>query len=615
MIIIEDLSWSNWLSYGSDNYINFDQPVLQIMGSNGSGKTSIPIILQEVYYGKNCKGKKKSSLPNRYIDNPILSAESNFRDDAGNKYKINLIRKASLKLKLFKNGTDISSHTTTATYKTIAEIIGYDFKTFSQIVYQSSTDNLDFLTATDTNRKKFLIGLFNLNKYLDIQNQFKLAAADINSDLVAIRSKISTTEAWITKHENMDLTPKLVEALPDLDKDIIDDLALLTSDLANITSINKRINTNNTWKDLLAGLDTSVLYESYTVDKVEKNKISELGKQLSADKTANSTKVMLNTKSVAKITKLGSKCPSCEQNISVALKESMTNAAAIENSNLIEQNEGIERDLVDLRQKLADIAEVEKKLVNKDKISEEVARLTTLIDEELAEICLDENNLKLDIKELNDSILDVQTRIKKISASNVIASAHNSKINVIAEQLQEHSLAIADYLKDSEEISDTVHKLSIIKAAFGPNGLLSYKIDYLVKDLETEINTYLGELSNGEFQLIFKLENDKLNIEIIDGSKSVGIEELSAGELARINAATLLAIRKLMSAISSTKLNILFLDEILGVLDEVGKETLISVLHSEKDLNTLLVSHEYSHPLIPKIQITKENKISSIEHE
>jgi len=70
-----------------------------------------------------------------------------------------------------------------------------------------------------------------------------------------------------------------------------------------------------------------------------------------------------------------------------------------------------------------------------------------------------------------------------------------------------------------------------------------------------------------------------------------------------------------MAAISSTKINILFLDEIMGVLDEGGKEMLIEVLHNEKDLNTLLVSHEYSHPLIPKITITKENKVSRIENE
>ena len=75
-----------------------------------------------------------------------------------------------------------------------------------------------------------------------------------------------------------------------------------------------------------------------------------------------------------------------------------------------------------------------------------------------------------------------------------------------------------------------------------------------------------------------------------------------------------MAIRKLMAAISSTKLNILFLDEIMGVLDDDGKEKIIEILSKEKELNTFLVSHEYSHPLIPKITIYKENKISWIDN-
>jgi len=56
------------------------------------------------------------------------------------------------------------------------------------------------------------------------------------------------------------------------------------------------------------------------------------------------------------------------------------------------------------------------------------------------------------------------------------------------------------------------------------------------------------------------------------------------------------------------------LDEITGVLDDEGKEKLVEILLEEEDLNTFLVSHEYEHPLIPKITIIKENKISRIEN-
>jgi DNA repair exonuclease SbcCD ATPase subunit len=141
--------------------------------------------------------------------------------------------------------------------------------------------------------------------------------------------------------------------------------------------------------------------------------------------------------------------------------------------------------------------------------------------------------------------------------------------------------------------------LEILKKAFSTNGLLAYKIENLVKDLEEITNDYLAELSAGRFSLEFVVTNDKLNVEITDNAKVVDILALSSGELARVNTATLLAIRKLMSSISSSRINTLFLDEIISVLGE--------------ELNTYLVSHGWTHPLLSKIEVIKEDNISRLE--
>ncbi len=133
--------------------------------------------------------------------------------------------------------------------------------------------------------------------------------------------------------------------------------------------------------------------------------------------------------------------------------------------------------------------------------------------------------------------------------------------------------------------------------------------------MEREINRYLSLLSNGRFQLEFVLEKEKLNIEIHDDGNSISITALSSGELARVNAATLLAIRNMMSSISGNQINLLILDEVLGVLDQEGKESLISLLLEEHDLNTFLVDHSFSHPLLATINIMKTKGISCLEQE
>ena len=92
------------------------------------GKSSIPLIIEEILYNKNSKGIKKADIPNRYINNGY-SIFLSFEKD-GSSYEIHVDRKSSIKVKLERDGEDISSHTATNTYKTIQEILGIDFKTF-----------------------------------------------------------------------------------------------------------------------------------------------------------------------------------------------------------------------------------------------------------------------------------------------------------------------------------------------------------------------------------------------------------------------------------------------------------------------------------------------------
>ena len=67
-----------------------------------------------------------------------------------------------------------------------------------------------------------------------------------------------------------------------------------------------------------------------------------------------------------------------------------------------------------------------------------------------------------------------------------------------------------------------------------------------------------------------------------------------------------------MSKLGGNHVNLLFLDEITGVLDDEGKEKLIEVLQEEENLNEFLISHDFTHPLIDKIHVKKENNVSNV---
>ena len=195
MITLQTLKWDNCFSYGSGNELNLnDNIVTQILGTNGMGKSSIPLIIEEALYNKNSKGIKKADIPNRYVNDGYNIYLSFTKDE--DRYEITINRKTSIKVKLEKNGTDISSHTATNTYKTIQDVLGVDFKTFSQLVYQNTNASLQFLTATDANRKKFLIDLLHLEKYVELFEIFKSASREVSAVSNTIDGKLTTGENW-----------------------------------------------------------------------------------------------------------------------------------------------------------------------------------------------------------------------------------------------------------------------------------------------------------------------------------------------------------------------------------------------------------------------------------
>jgi DNA repair exonuclease SbcCD ATPase subunit len=237
-----------------------------------------------------------------------------------------------------------------------------------------------------------------------------------------------------------------------------------------------------------------------------------------------------------------------------------------------------------------------------------------LIDTELPEVVLDKDSLQTELNNLTTSINSTKTRIQAAEKANQQASAHNSKVETVSRQLAEMSEELETYSQKLHELSERMSTVNILTKTFSTTGLVAYKIECLVKDLEEITNSYLVDLSDGRFQISFKISaSDKLNVVITDNGRDIEMLALSGGERARVNVATLLAIRKLMQTLSSSRINLLILDETVEALDVDGKEKLVEVLLKEEHLNTFLVSHGFSHPLLEKVNVVKRNNISHIE--
>jgi DNA repair exonuclease SbcCD ATPase subunit len=529
----------------------------------------------------------------------------------GTEYTINTRRGSTQTVKLFRGSTDISAHTSTQTYKAIEEILGFDHKSFSQIVYQSNAGSLEFLTAPDTARKKFLIEILNLGKYTQAQEVFKETAQELSRDITKVQAQVDTVNAWLNKYAKTDLSEKSLQPVPVIPDELVTGSAELETQINSLEAINKRITQNNTYRQLQSKIKLFPIPEKPSEDvRPLVTESAQLDKQV----VEHSKTIRDSQAFVKKIAALHGTCPTCLQEINeakiaelVAEQEKIQDFAQTSNMALTARI----RELDALR---ADIVKRTQTWENANKSSEEWEKYHALIDPEISTDLLDKNELDSKFQALQKAIASLKTAIAQAEKHNLAASAHNARVESLSTQITEMNAELETYSAKLHELSERMSIVNVLTKTFSTTGLVAYKIECLVKDLEEITNSYLVDLSDGRFQIGFKISaSDKLNVVITDNGRDIEILALSGGERARVNVATLLAIRKLMQTLSSSRINLLILDETVEALDVDGKERLVEVLLGEEHLNTFLVSHGFTHPLLEKVNVVKHNNISQIE--
>ena len=604
-IKLKKLSFSNLFSYGENNVIHFDKTrMTQLTAPNGSGKSSIALILQETLFNKNIKGIKKNDLLNRWSKSKSWESKLEFSVNT-NEYIVSVKRTgATTKVLLVENDIDISDHKVLDTYKKIQNILGVDFEIFSQLTYQSSIDLLDFLKATDTNRKKFLINLFNLEKYVNIGDTIKIKFNSIDRDSAKTAGEMKSINDFL---DNVTIPSKQKEEmLPAIDESLQQQVGVLDEQIRNHEQICKKIDKNN--MHISERQNLRFMMKMPIPAKFEKTEIYEKNKQ----------DLLLHKNELARLKKeLDSiddrdTCPACGQAIDNVkarqMKVDLKNRVYLSESNVRQHTDYIQivEDEIRTSQRAQRVYDQNQKAI------EDFEQLTQLIDPDMQK---DYPNID-DIKNKRNALLqEYKTQKEKydqVVNFNKQVGVTNAKILALEEQ-RENFLNRQNVVKNATiKLTKSLNNLNILKKAFSTSGIVAFKLENLTKELQNTINHYLSLLSDGQFQIRFALNKEKLNIVVINNGEATPIETVSGGEFSRIQTAILLAIRNLLSKLGGSSINLLFLDEITGVLDDEGKDKLIEVLRTEDELNVFLISHDFTHPLVEKVHINKDKNISHV---
>lgn len=606
-ITLEKLSFNNMFSYGSNNELDINKnKITQLTAPNGSGKSTIALIIQELLFSKNIKNIKKGDIANRYSTAKDWNGSLDFVVN-NKKYQINVKRVgATSKVSLIENGIDISEHKVPDTYKKLSTILGMDFEVFSQLTYQSSTDLLDFIKATDTNRKKFLINLFGLEKYIAIGDALKVKLASLEKELSGKAGEIKTVNSFLEENEIKE-TKDTIE-VPTVDESLRQTIARLRNELEDYQSQCKKIDKNN----MLVEERDKLVFDIELAEPALPLGFKEDFEQSKNNINSLKTKIADNQKKIKGLDTSDS-CYACGQHIDNSRTKLIKNSLE---SDIVSFQEELEESTItynDLSKEYSNYEKALNKYNANQKAIERFEQISQIVDSSIPNNYPDYTEIEKSLSKFSKELKSQEQLKADAMDYNEKVKIHNTKVEALQEQKRQFLVRQQLLNDDIISLSSKIKNITILRKAFSTTGIVAFKLENLTKELENTINKYLSELSDGKFQVIFRLEGEKLNIIVVNDGKETPVETVSGGEFSRIQTAILLSIRSLLSKIGGNYINLLFLDEITGVLDDAGKEKLIDILQEENNLNVFLISHDFTHPLIEKISIIKENNVSYIE--
>jgi hypothetical protein len=450
--------------------------------------------------------------------------------------------------------------------------------------------------ATDTKRKEFLVYLLDLTIYSKALALLKAVNKEVQDRLIELGSKQKTIKEWLNKYSSTSLQEKDLVEVPNSPAELVKRAAELSASLNNIKELNKRITQNNTYKQLI---DNTVLEP---VGERPEGSLLQLDKDLSTNEQIVSTAQGI----VNKLSSMSSICYACKQPIDTSKNEELLK----EQQAILETTREI---ITQLRVEKASLSTKLKEWETAKSIERQYEEYSGLYNPELPTTVVLSGDITNEIEEINKEVRRIGKQIEDAVLNNSIATQHNAKVSVLRQQIEEFTEQLKPLVSELTTLTDRSSTLQILIKAFSPSGIVAYKIECMIKDLEEVTNEYLAEISGGRFVLSFEVSLDKLNVVVMDNGTAIDISALSGGELTRVNVAALLGIRKLLQSLSGTQINLLFLDETIEKLDPEGKEKLVDILIKEEYLNTFIVSHGFTHPLLEKLVIIKEDNISRIE--
>jgi DNA repair exonuclease SbcCD ATPase subunit len=547
VIIFNNIRWRNFLSTGNQfTEVDFqDAKTNLIVGTNGSGKSTILDALTFVLYNKPFRKINKPQLVNSVNEKDCL-VEIQF--SIGNKeYKVVRGIKPNI-FEIWIDGKvqDQDSAAQDQQKKLEESILKLNYKSFTQTVILGSATFVPFMQLTSSNRREIVEDLLDIKIFSTMNNLLK--------------ERMRRTNELIREYS---IKKDMIEDKIEMQQNFITNL-----DESGKERIERKENHIKSLETELTELDGENETLMSKIQDDLRPKLEELANTNSTLKKLNSIKAKLEQKiqtlvSEHKFFQDNTVCPTCTQSIENEFR-----------LNKIVDIEGKSKELNDGYRELEDAINVEQEKDNQFlSYSTEISKL---------------NN-------------DITTNNVKITGLNKQIRNLGHEIQEITEQIQNRNTerqALENLIKDLEKLekerSDEKEQVTYYEFAHSlmkDGGVKSKIIKKYLPLMNQQINKYLQMM---DFYINFTLDEEFKEVIKSPVHEDFSYESFSEGEKMRIDLSLLFTWRDIAKLRNSASTNLLILDEIFdSSLDGAGTDFFTNIIrYVIQDAHVFVISHK-----------------------
>jgi len=352
---IKKVEWKNFASYGNRKQIlEFpDEPSLfQVIGENGSGKSSISQVITFAFYGK-VEGKKLGDIPNRINGNAWVRVE--FESDGKNIAVERGLEPSLFDLYIDGMKYDQAGQRTVQDYLS-EDILGIPYYVFNNTILLSINDFKSFIKMSVQDKRAIVDKIFGFHILNQMRDALKEESKKIKESMDNLSGQMTSIKNSIEKsHSEME---SLASEIEEKSKERLGSLNESLEAFIKLQEMHSQKITD--FKKIEAEFNSSNLSANQSLTEA-RTKMKDISRRLSLYES--------------------DKCPTCESPLDTDFHSDVKNGLEVESKKMESNLSEIESLILDIRKKETDINSTKSDLRDKgNKISAKIIEINREIE-------------------------------------------------------------------------------------------------------------------------------------------------------------------------------------------------------------------------------------------